>query len=124
MKTTFLLAALALIGLAKGQDPRYTQFGITQDKQKHYASAAVISGMTYITAVDQYRARGDKDAVLKANIWAFSVGMGASILKEGYDFAAHKKNGTWNSAAVKDMKGDLVASALGALTVTLIVKIF
>lgn len=111
MKHILLAGLLTLAGL----DTLRAQ--VPQDKQKHFAVGACLSGVTYITAYDQYYYMGKSKTQSHglAMRWAVGVPMAAGLCKELYD-GLIRRDPAWT---MNDSVWDFVATGLGGILVVI-----
>jgi len=118
MKHALLAGWFALAGLdtLRAQSLNET---IPQDKQQHFAVGVCLSGVTYITAYDQYYAGGKSktQSHRMAMRWAVGVPLAAGLGKELYDGLIHR-DPTWT---LNDSVWDLVATGLGGISVVIVI---
>jgi len=115
MKQIIAAGALALAGLTPLRAQSLTEI-VPQDKQKHFAVGVCLSGISYITAYDQYFHSGlsNLESHRRAMWWSIGVPVAAGLLKEAWDIGV--KSPGWT---MDDSVGDFLVTSFGAVTVTI-----
>lgn len=117
MNRILFAGALALAGLTPLRAQSLTEI-VPQDKQKHFAVGACLSGITYITAYDQYFHSGlsNKASHRKALWWSVGVPIAAGFAKELYDM--HIQNPGWT---LNDSVSDFLVTSMAGVSVVIII---
>ena len=115
MKQIIAAGAFALAGLTPLRAQSLTEI-VPQDKQKHFAVGVCLSGISYITAYDQYFHSGlsNLESHRRAMWWSIGVPVAAGLLKEAWDSSV--RNPGWT---IDDSVGDFLVTSFGAVTVTI-----